>query len=301
MNIVTSASLHGAVSIINAIATGNGCALGISLPVKAEIECKLGRGIITFNEQDNNTFVEYVVRNSIPTQFFQKHDFNVKVVSEIPSGSGLKSSSAVSTAISLACYGIPISPHTYEIDYNQVNETSKIDDFQVLNSAVLASKQAGVTITGAYDDATACYFGGFVITKNLSNYLVKREESDENLHAVILIPKQKSRSENVQNLKILRPLFEELFHIAKKGEYWNAMNLNGILIASLLYQDKIPLLLTTIENGVIGTSISGNGPAIVAIVKNNEISNIASMYSEHGKVLISRISNQKAEVKRTIV
>lgn len=301
MNIISNAILHGAVSIINAIATGNGCALGISLPVRAEIECKPGSGTVTFNENDKNTFIEYVVKNSVPSQFFQKHDFIVKVLSEIPSGYGLKSSSAVSTAVSLACNGIPISTDNFEIDFTRAFEPVAIDDFKVLNSAVLASRQAGVTITGAYDDATACYFGGFVITENFSNCLLKREDADENLNAVILIPKQKPRSENILNLHILKSLFEELFQIAKKGAYWNAMNLNGILMASMLYQDKIPLLITTIENGATGVSISGNGPSIVAIVKNNQIPNITSIYNEYGKVLISKISNQKARVEINIV
>ncbi|NOJ29126.1 MAG: shikimate kinase [Nitrososphaeraceae archaeon] len=300
MKLISRASLHGAVSIVNAIATGNGCALGISLSVKAEIECNLGSGMVTLKDHDKNSFIEYVVRNSVPSSFFQKHDFLVKVISEIPSGFGLKSSSAVSNAVSLACYGIPISPDNSEIDFTKVDEPCMIDDFKVLSAAVSASRQAGVTITGAYDDATACYFGGFVITKNFLNFLVKREESDENLYAVILIPQHKSRSENIQNLKILKSLFDELFQIANKGSYWNAMNMNGILIASLLYQDKLPLLMTTIENGAIGTSISGNGPAIVAIVDNERLSNITTIYDEYGKVLISKISNQKAKVERSV-
>ena len=39
------ATMHGAVSIVNAIATGNGSSLGISLRVTAEAELGRGRGI----------------------------------------------------------------------------------------------------------------------------------------------------------------------------------------------------------------------------------------------------------------
>ena len=38
-----------------------------------------------------------------------------------------------------------------------------------------------ITITGTYDDSTACYFGGFVITDNYSSKLLKRENGPINL------------------------------------------------------------------------------------------------------------------------
>ena len=39
------ATMHGAISIVNAIATGKGSALGISLKVTAEVSLENGQGI----------------------------------------------------------------------------------------------------------------------------------------------------------------------------------------------------------------------------------------------------------------
>ena len=43
---VAKAVMHGAVSIVNAIATGNGATLGISLNVESTIEATQGSGIV---------------------------------------------------------------------------------------------------------------------------------------------------------------------------------------------------------------------------------------------------------------
>ena len=48
----TQATLHGAISIVNAIATGKGATLGISLKTKAIVNTTSGSGI--FIESKNN-------------------------------------------------------------------------------------------------------------------------------------------------------------------------------------------------------------------------------------------------------
>ena len=45
MNRRVRATVHGAISIVNAIATGKGSALGISLKVEVEIQLNEGKGI----------------------------------------------------------------------------------------------------------------------------------------------------------------------------------------------------------------------------------------------------------------
>jgi len=52
-----------------------------------------------------------------------------------------------------------------------------------------------------------------------------------------------------------------------------------------------------VENGALGASISGNGPAIAAIAKRSNISNIKKVFSElEGKVITAEINNKKALV-----
>lgn len=47
------ASLHGAISIVNAIATGKGATLGISLKVDTEVEALEGKGIVIESKTKN--------------------------------------------------------------------------------------------------------------------------------------------------------------------------------------------------------------------------------------------------------
>ena len=57
------ATLHGAVSIVNAIATGKGATLGISLKTKALVETSPGNGV--FIESKNKTISSRLINNVI--------------------------------------------------------------------------------------------------------------------------------------------------------------------------------------------------------------------------------------------
>ena len=252
-SISTKATVHGAISIVNAIATGRGSALGISLETTAEIHLRKGEGRIINNNRNSELF-KYIIHNSIPKKILQYNDIFLSVSSDIPIGFGLKSSSAVSSAVSLACYGV-------------VEEN--IDDFKVLDTAVNASRKAKITITGAYDDSTACYFGGFVITDNYSNKLLKRENGPINLLALVLLPNNSSRKSPLK-LKILPDFFDQAIRFAEKSDFWQAMTLNGLLVSSLMGYDYNPILLS-IENGALSASISGNGPSIAVIIEKKDL------------------------------
>jgi len=90
--------------------------------------------------------------------------------------------------------------------------------------------------------------------------------------------------------------FEHAWNLAKKSDYWNAMILNGLATSAILSSEPkiIPKL---IENGALGASVSGNGPSIAAIVRNDSISKIKKVFSSlDGSTTISEINNKKAEV-----
>jgi shikimate kinase len=202
----------------------------------------------------------------------------ISVRSEVPIGFGLKSSSAVSNAVALACSRLA---------------GEKVDDVAVLDAAVRASLDAKVTITGAYDDATACYYGGFVVTDNYARKLVKREEAPDSLYAVIFLPNNIPRG-NVRKLGDLADLFMDAYHLAEGGEYWKAMKLNGVLASAALGTTYKPVL-AALEQGALAAGISGNGPSIAAIAYEDEIEDIQNAFGKfNGKVLTSKVNNQKA-------
>jgi shikimate kinase len=100
----------------------------------------------------------------------------------------------------------------------------------------------------------------------------------------------------VKNLKNLRPIFEQAWELARDSDYWNAMILNGLATSTILNSD--PKLITSlIEKGALGASVSGNGPAIAAISKKEDIVNIKKIFSNLvGTTIVSEINNKKAEV-----
>jgi shikimate kinase len=172
----------------------------------------------------------------------------------------------------------------------------KIDDYAVLDAAVRASLDAKVTITGAYDDATACYFGGFVVTDNYARRLIRREEAPGNLYAVIFLPANTPRG-NVRKLADLSDLFTDAYRLAEGGEYWKAMKLNGVLASAALGTSYKPVL-AALEQGALAAGVSGNGPSIAAVAYEDELDDIKGALAKFaGRVLTSKVNNQKATVE----
>src|SRR5581483_195068 len=277
----TRATIHGAVSIVNAIATGNGSSLGISLKVIAEAELGKGQGVRFVTGKNDDRLVNNIIRNTMPKEMIEGNLVTIRVKSEIPIGYGLKSSSAVSNAVALACSRLA---------------REDLDDYAVLDAAVRASLDAKVSITGAYDDATACYFGGFTVTDNYSRKLIRREEAPENLQAIIFLPRGTPRGD-VHKLSNLSDLFNDAFKLAEAGEYWKAMKLNGVLASAALSSRYLPIM-AAIEHGALAAGISGNGPSVAAVAYDDEVEDIKSALSKfEGRIIVSRINNQKAGVE----
>jgi shikimate kinase len=276
------ATIHGAISIVNAIATGKGATLGVSLKTSATLETSQGNGVFieSRNKEISSRLINKVIQKVIPKNDLENSRIRISLKSEIPSGYGLKSSSAISSAVALACAKL-FRP--------------KWNDTQILLAGVDASIESKVSITGAYDDACGCYYGGFAVTENYKRKIEKLEKGPSNLIALIFIPRSRKRG-RVKNLKNLSPIFEKAWNLAKKGDYWNAMILNGMATSTILNSDP-KIISDLIENGALGASISGNGPAIAAISKKENIASIKKIFSNlAGTTVISEINNKKAEV-----
>lgn len=275
-------TVHGAVSIVNAIATGKGSTLGISLKVEAIVESDIGKGISIESENKSlsSRLINKTVEKIISKKDLENNKISITLNSEIPTGYGLKSSSAISSAVALACSKI-FKP--------------KLTDKKILIAGVDASIETKVSMTGAFDDACGCYFGGFVVTDNYKRKLVKRERAPVNLSAVIFVPYSRKRG-NIKKLKTLNAVFDQAWNLARRSEYWDAMRLNGVATSTILGAEP-KLISDLIENGALAASVSGNGPSIAAIVKNENTNNINKIFSSmEGKIIISKINNKKAEV-----
>jgi len=276
------ATVHGAVSLVNAIANQKGATLGIELKVEATVETSPGKGISIQSENKSlsSRLINKTVEKIVSKKDLEQNKISITLDSEIPTGYGLKSSSAISSAIALACAKI-FKP--------------KFTDQQILLAGVEASIESKVSITGAYDDACSCYYGGFNVTDNAKKKRIQFEKGPSNLIAVIFIPKNRKRG-NLKKLKILSSIFENAWELSRKANYWDAMIINGLATSSILNSD--PKIITDlIEKGALGASVSGNGPSIAAITKKENESAIKKVFSTlEGNIIVSKISNKKAEV-----
>ena len=276
------ATVHGAISLVNAIANQKGATLGIALKVEAIVETSPGKGIAiqSKNKSLSSRLINKTVEKVVSKKDLEKNKITITLDSEIPTGYGLKSSSAISSAVVLACTKI-FKP--------------KFTDQQILLAGVEASIESKVSITGAYDDACSCYYGGFNVTDNEKRKRIHFQKAPTNLIAVIFIPKNRKRG-NLKNLKVLSSIFDNAWELARKKRYWEAMIINGLATASILNSDS-KIITTLIEKGALGASVSGNGPAIAAITKKENEATMKKVFSAlEGNIIISKISNKKAEV-----
>ena len=275
------ARVHGAVSLVNAIANKKGATLGISLIVEATVETTPGKGITiqSKNKTLSSRLINKTIEKIVSKKDLEKYKITVNLESDIPTGYGLKSSSAISSAVALACAKI-FKPN--------------MTDQQILLAGVDASVESKVSITGAYDDACSCYFGGFNVTDNAKKRIIHSEKIPTNLVAVIFIPKNRKRG-NVKNLKTLSSVFDNAWNLAKNSNYWEAMIINGLATSTILNSD--PKIITELlEKGAIAASVSGNGAAIAAIVKKGNESGVKKVFSDlEGSIIISKVNNKKAE------
>jgi shikimate kinase len=264
------AIVHGAISIVNAIATGKGSALGISLKVTAEVELQKGHGLRFMTGRNGNRLIKNIIQNTIPRQITETNMISVRVDSEIPIRYGLKSSSAVSNAVALAC--------------SQIEREEDINDHTILEVAARSSLEAKVSLTGAYDDATACYFGGFTVTDNYSRRLIRKERAPENLYAIIILPSNTPRGD-LRKLRNLSDIFIDAFKF------------NGVLASAALSSSYMPVM-AAMEHGALSASISGNGPSIAAVGYEDVVEPIVGALSKfEGKIIVSKVNNEKANVK----
>ena len=277
------AGCRGAATIVNAIATGKGAAFGISLETDVSVDLVEGDGPIKLAESSEGGglaegCVRAVLRKTGP--HVTRHG-SIRIRSEIPVSRGLKSSSAVSNAIVLAA--------TRALD-------SQMTDREIVLIGIEESIKAGVTITGAFDDASACYFGGAVMTNNRTFEVLKQSTMDEDLELVIHVPDRRIVKSSVKNLdftKIERQV-EKAFDLAMDGQFLKAMELNSKAYSKVLDVSEDIAELAR-RHGALAAGISGTGPATVAVCERGKAGQLAArLREENGTVLVARMNHTPA-------
>jgi len=290
MGLSGRAVAFGAVTVINAISCGLGAALGVRLKTEAFVELtdQPGRieGRILSDPQESTVLMKKTVAHVLRHFNVEKeYGAYVETRSNIPIARGLKSSSAAANAIVLAVL-------------DALGEEA--DDMTVVNLGVDAAMEAGVTITGAFDDASASYFGGLVITDNHERKMLKHIQIEEQYPVLIYVPPKKAYTakSNVERMRLISDEVKALHKMASFGDFWPAMTLNGIIYSTVLGYD-VEIVIDALAAGALAAGLSGTGPAVAAVVPEEKVEEVKRSWRKYDGVLIeTRINSEKSHILR---
>ena len=192
------ATALGAATILNAVANWKGSAFGVDLKTSAEVvldDSPQVRGDVP--GIDDRLIVRSVER--VLERFGVAAGGVVRTNRDIPLARGLKSSRAAANAAVLATL-------------DALGE--ELDPLDATRIGVAAALDAGVTITGAFDDAAASMLGGVVVTDNREMKLLHREEMDSEV--LLLVPEEKifSKDTDVRRSRLIAPIADLIFDLA---------------------------------------------------------------------------------------
>ncbi len=288
------AKTFGAVSIINAIASGRGATASVNFSTEAEVELEESKGAweVSVNgeawSQGSQGLAVETVARAIRSLGKDPAAFSGRILtkSAIPVGVGLKTSSSSSTAIALAVYGALGR-----------RRRRRFEPKKVLDCSVEASLASGASVTGALDDAAGCLLGGINLTDNVARKIVSSKRFKKRLRVVVMVPKVRSKRQTVTPEFIRRfgDLTDVLFEMSLKGEYWKAMVLNGMVYSSILKYDPSPAL-RAVELGALGAGLSGTGPSVAAVFDPSQQTEIGALkrdWSADGSVVIQTETNNE--------
>jgi shikimate kinase len=247
-----SATAFGGGTIVNAIAIGRGAAFGIALRATATVETRPAEyGVRAHVPPGVDPALATYAAQRVRLRSGERPGLDVTLNSEIPISRGLKSSSAVANAVVLAC-GQALG--------------MKLDPMEVVATSVDAGFDAGVTITGAFDDACASLLGGICVTDNGERRLLALDRFPDDLVAVVQIPRQMTSKKDLQktDFSSIRSQVEAALHHALRGDYFRALEANSAAYAPILGVDEAPARRAR-EAGAKSAGLTGTGPAIIAL------------------------------------
>ncbi|MCL2642235.1 MAG: shikimate kinase [Candidatus Bathyarchaeota archaeon] len=283
-----SALVHGAATIVNAMATKRGAAFGVNLYTKAEVkltsEPRVIETEITSDLCEDSVLIQKAI-GVVLKHFNLENTVGAKVRtwSNIPIARGLKSSSTAANAVVLATLGA-------------LGES--FEDLDVVKLGVLAAFEAKVTITGAFDDACASYFGGLVVTDNLNCKLVKQEVLTDDYAVLFQVPPKKAYTVNTNtgNFSSFEPQIETAYNMVLNGFPWEALTLNGqCYSAAFGFDDKVAM--DALNAGAKAAGLCGKGPATTAVVSKEYIDQVKAAWQIYeGEIIQASLNHEKARL-----
>jgi shikimate kinase len=244
---------HAAVGILNATATGIGCALAVSGGIEAEWAWTDEPGL-RFSGPGDGRLAQAVLAQT-QRDLRLEGGARVQTVSTFPPSRGLKTSSGAAAAMVLAAHdaaGAPLSAK------------------EAIPLAVSACEAAGVTLTGAYDDQVAVARGGCHVTDNHARQIL-HDVPVAPWHVAVWVPQASIAKSSVARIQAagLGPQLDGPTQAARRGDIPLALTQSGAAFAKLYASHGLPVskapAAVALAHGALGAGLSGTGPAVAAL------------------------------------
>ncbi|MGI0155689.1 MAG: shikimate kinase [Thermoplasmata archaeon] len=260
------AETTAALTIVNVLPTGIGSAVGIDLKARAEVELhpagSHGKWSVHVAPADRTPLIIASLAEAL-RQFAPGSSGTGELTlrSAIPPARGLKSSSAVSSAVVLAVARATDAP---------------VGPMQVARLSAAVSRSVGVSATGALDDALAGLSTGVVVTDNRRDELLASYPLTSGLAAAIYIGPVTHRPspEWVAAFGAEAARGRSAVDLAIAGEWAAAMEANSELVERVIGYDYSGLRAELHRRGAVASGVSGMGPALAAVAPPDRLSEI---------------------------
>jgi shikimate kinase len=252
-------------TILNALANGYGSAFAIDAHTEATVElADAGEvtGEIAGAPNADTRLVERCVERVLE-RFGDGEGGRVRTESEVPMASGLKSSSAAANAAVLATLAA-------------LDATDEMTREDACRLGVEAARDAGVTVTGAFDDASASMLGGVTVTDNTEDALLRRDEPE--WHVLVYTPDEQafSADADVSRCERVAPTADVVHELAMDGDYERAMCVNGFAFCAALGYPTDPIVEAMPE---AAASLSGTGPSYTAVGDRRTLTDLRDVWA----------------------
>lgn len=248
-------SAYGAVTILNATATGLGCALAVEGGATATwLRGRDARVELANPPHGVDARLAAAVAAEC-SDLLHGRGGTAEVACASPPLRGLKTSSSVAAALVRAAAGAA---------------DRVLGDADVERRAVAASRQAGVTLTGALDDQCAVVRGGAHLTDNRADRVLASPPV-EPWAVAIWVPDAAIDKARVAGLDLagLRDGCAAAADLARAGRLPEAMTANGRCFHAAYKAAGLPVddapTRAALAAGALGAGLSGTGPAVAAL------------------------------------
>ncbi|MFB6142062.1 MAG: shikimate kinase [Halorientalis sp.] len=254
-------------TVLNALATGTGAAFAIDAHTTATVELTDDdevTGTVADAPGADTRLVERCVE--LVTEIHgDGQGGHVRTESEVPMAAGLKSSSAAANATVLATLDV----------LGAADSVSREDACRL---GVRAARDAGVTVTGAFDDASASMLGGVTVTDNDRDELLAHEAVDWDV--LVWTPPERafSADADVERCRQVAPMADLVADLALAGDYGPAMTVNGLAFCAALGFPTDPLVEAMPH--ARGASLSGTGPSFTAVGDREALEHVRDRWSD---------------------